>query len=138
MAKSTPKTAALTVADFMASLDHPLKKVVSLLRETILNAAPLIGEQIKWNSPSFFYTGDMKPFDPKEYKRDMVVMNLHKKEYVLLVFPTGAKVKVNSSSLEGSYTDGRRVMKVLDLKDAASKKAALEGVIREWLQLVDQ
>jgi len=67
------------VEAYIQALDHPLKDVVHALRQVIATADEEIGEQIKWNSPSFYYTGEMKPFDPKEYKRDIVVFNLHKK-----------------------------------------------------------
>ena len=50
----------------------------------------------------------MKPFDPKEYKRDLIVMNLHKGR-IMLVFPSGAKVNDTSGLLEGDYKDGRRL-----------------------------
>jgi len=66
-------------------LNHPLKNVVQALRKIVLSVDEEIAEQIKWNSPSFYYTGAMKPFDPKEYKRDIVVFNLHKNDCVLLV-----------------------------------------------------
>ncbi len=41
------------------------------LRNIILSTDKEIGERIKWNNPSFYYTGEMKPFDPKEYKREL-------------------------------------------------------------------
>jgi hypothetical protein len=43
--------------------------VVEAVRKIIVSADKQIGEHIKWNSPSFFYSGEMKPFNPKEYKR---------------------------------------------------------------------
>ncbi len=97
-----------------------------------------IGEQIKWNSPSFFYQGVMQPFDPKEYKRDMIVLNLHKRDHVLLIFPTGAKVNDSSKLLEGDYKDGRRMVTIRDKQDLEAKKPALQQVIKAWLKLVDQ
>ena len=53
----------------MERLAHPLKDVVGALRQIILAVDPEIGEEIKWNAPTFFYTGAMKPSDPKQYKR---------------------------------------------------------------------
>lgn len=38
-------------------------------------------------------------------KRDIVVFNLHKKDQVLLIFPTGAKIKDQSGLLEGEFTE---------------------------------
>jgi hypothetical protein len=94
----------------------------------------LIGEQIKWNSPSFFFQGEMPPFDPKEYKRDMIVLNLRQKDHVLFIFPTGEKV--SSSIFECNYTDGRRMIKIYNLDDLKLKKAALQNVIKERLALI--
>ncbi|UOQ53538.1 hypothetical protein [Hymenobacter cellulosivorans] len=54
-------------------------------------AYPAVAEQIKWNSPSFYYTGLIAPFDPKEYRRDIVVVNLHR-GHALLVFATDATI----------------------------------------------
>ncbi len=112
-------------------------KLQQAIRKVILTADKNIGEQIKWNSPSFYYTGEMKPFNPKEYKRDIVVFNLRKKEYVLLIFPTGEKVKDVSDILEGDYTDGRRMVKITDLKDLKAKEKELQKVIKSWVKLVD-
>ena len=57
----------------------------------------------------------MKEFDPKEYKRDIIVFNLFKGR-IMLVFPSGAKVKDASGLLEGDYKDGRRFIVFKDVK----------------------
>src|SRR5258706_16461462 len=80
------------VNEYMQSLKHPLVKVIEVLRQIILNTDKEIGEEIKWNAPTFFYIGEMKPFNPKEYKRYIVVFNLFRKDCIRLVFPSGAKV----------------------------------------------
>lgn len=126
------------IAEYFRKLDHPLKDVVEALRQMILIAGKEIREQIKWNSLSFYYAGAMKPFDPKEYKRDIVVFNLHKKDFVLLVFPTGAKINDKTGFLEGSFTDGRRVAKITNPEDAKKKEKDLKGVIKQWIELVDK
>ncbi len=54
---------------YMQKLKHPLAEVVEALRRIILSTDTEVGEEIKWNAPPFFYTGAMKPFNPKEYKR---------------------------------------------------------------------
>ena len=51
-------------------LDPSVGQIVETLRQIILSTDPEIGERIKWNNPSFYYTGEMVEFDPKEYKRD--------------------------------------------------------------------
>jgi uncharacterized protein YdhG (YjbR/CyaY superfamily) len=39
---------------YMVKLKHPLAKVVRDLREIILRTHREIGEEIKWNAPTFF------------------------------------------------------------------------------------
>ena len=126
------------VTEFITSSAHPLADVMQALREAILETDPEIAEHIKWNSPAFWYNGEMAPFDPKEYKRDIVVYNVRKPEEILLIFPTGAKVDDTSGILEGSYTDGRRMVTVRSMDDFHSKKEALQNVISQWLELIEK
>ena len=79
----------------------------------------------------------MPPFDPKEYKRDIIVMNLFKGR-VMLVFPSGAKVNDHSGLLEGDYKDGRRITVFKDLKDIKEKQQVLQKVILDWIKLVNK
>jgi uncharacterized protein YdeI (YjbR/CyaY-like superfamily) len=84
----------------------------------------------------------MEPFDPKEYKRDIAVMNLHKNR-TMLVFPSGAKVNDTTGFLEGDYRaanrkDGRRTVVFKNLEDVESKKETLQIVLKKWLELVDK
>jgi hypothetical protein len=74
---------------YMQRLKHPLADVVEALRRIILSTDREIGEEVKWNAPTF-YTGEMKPFNPKEYKRHLVVFNLYRKDCIRLVFPSGS------------------------------------------------
>ena len=106
--KPAPLSDQEQVTAHIKKLGPELSKPIQYLRELILATDKEIGERIKWNNPSFYYTGEMKPFDPKEYKREMIVFNLHKGR-IMLVFPSGAKVKDTSGLLEGDYKDGRRI-----------------------------
>ena len=130
-------TSQQQVTEHIQKLDPAIRDVVETLRQIILSTDSEIGEQIKWNNPSFYYTGDMAPFDPKEYKRDIAVMNLHKNR-IMLVFPGGAKVNDTSGLLEGDYKDGRRLATFKDPDDVKAKAAALQQVIRKWLGLVER
>ncbi|HXL58799.1 MAG TPA: DUF1801 domain-containing protein [Chitinophagaceae bacterium] len=125
------------VNEHIKKLEPTLAKVVETLRQIILSTDKEIGERIKWNNPSFYYTGEMKEFDPKEYKRDMIVMNLFK-DRIMLVFPSGAKVNDKSGLLEGNYKDGRRISIFKDLNDVKEKQKALQRIIKDWLKLVDK
>jgi len=137
MAKTTKLSDREQVTEHIQKLDPDLGKTISALREIILNTDKDIGEHIKWNNPSFYYTGEMKPFDPKEYKREIIVMNLYKGR-VMLVFPSGATVNDQSGLLQGDYADGRRTVVFENLNDINAKKEDLQRIIKQWLQLVEK
>lgn len=125
------------VSEHIQKLEPTVAQVVETLRQIILGTDPEIGERIKWNNPSFYYTGEMVEFDPKEYKRDLIVMNLHKGR-IMVVFPSGAKVNDQSGLLEGDYKDGRRIAIFKDLEDVQAKQGALQKIIQDWLKLVEK
>lgn len=138
MAKAKDTSDSASVTEHIQKLDPVLGTFVETIRQIILSTDKEIGERIKWNSPSFFYMGPMKPFDPKEYKRELIVFNLYKRDYALLVLPSGAKLKDTSGLLEGDYKDGRRLVKIYDIADAKVKEKALQQLIKQWLKLVDK
>jgi hypothetical protein len=137
MAQSIKLTDSEAVTEHIKKLDPAVGKIVQTLRGIILSTDKEIGERVKWNNPSFYYTGEMKAFDPKEYKREMIVFNLYKNR-IMLVFPSGAKVDDNSGLLEGDYKDGRRTTVFGDLKDVKAKEKDLQKVLKKWLKLVDK
>lgn len=124
------------VSAYIDKLEEPIKKIVETLRQIILSTDPEIAEEIKWNAPSFYYSGEMKPFDPKEYLRHIIVMNLHKR--ILLVFPTGAKIDNAAGLLTGDYKDGRRLVEVKTIDDVKSITPALQVAIKDWLSKVEK
>jgi hypothetical protein len=123
---------------YMKALKHPLADVVEALRRIILSTDPEIGEEIKWNAPTFFYSGEMAPSDPKKYKRYLVVLNLFKKDQIRLVLPSGAEVDDGSGLLEGDYADGRRLVMFSSMNEVKTKKAGLQQVIRKGLAVLDK
>ncbi len=116
------------VDKYMAKLKHPLKDVTEELRQIILSADKNLGEEIAWNAPAFFYTGKMKPFDPKEYKRSVVVFNLSKKDCVRLIFLKGALVK--SKIFEGDFKDQRRMIVFRDPTEVITHKKELQNIVK--------
>jgi hypothetical protein len=137
MAKATKLLDKEQVSVHIQRLEPSLRKIVETLRTIILSTDKEIGERIKWNNPSFYYTGEMKPFDPKEYKREIIVFNLFKGR-IMLVFPSGAKINDSSGLLEGDYKDDRRLIVFKDLEDVKAKKKILQQVIKKWLELVEK
>lgn len=128
-------TAAVTA--HIRQLEPQLARIVDAIRQIILSTHKDIGERIKWNNPSFYYTGKMKPFDPKEYKREIAVFNLFKGR-IMLVWPSGAKVQDSTGLLQGSYNDGRRTIIFKDMNDVKNNTAALKEILLKWISLVDQ
>jgi len=126
------------VSEYISKLETPLAETVRYLTEIILETDTEIASHLKWNSVSFYYSGEMEEFDPKEYKRDLLVLNIHRKENLLIVFPTGYKIEDTSGFLEGNYTDGRRLAKIKDLADAKAKEDALQNVIKDWLSKIEK
>jgi hypothetical protein len=121
------------VSAFIQALEPGIREVVAFLRKTLLAAHPLIGERIKWNNPSFYFTGELKDFDPKTYKRDIAVFNLFKGR-IMLVFPSGVNMNDVEGILEGNYPDGRRMLLFKDMGDARKKAGALTEMMRSWVQ----
>ena len=135
MAKAAKLTDAEQVSLHIKKLDRNFGRTIEYVRQLILSTDKEIAERIKWNNPSFYYTGEMAPFDPKEYKREIIVMNLYKGR-IMLVFPGGAKVK--DALLEGDYKDGRRLVTFTDLEDVMAKEKKLRSIIKKWIKLVDK
>jgi hypothetical protein len=97
---------------------------------------PEIREHIKWNSMAFFYSGEMEEFDAKEYKRDILVVNLHRGKF-LLVFPTGSKIE--NSILKGkNYPDGRKILTIDSLSDLKKIESDLKAGIINWLAQIEK
>ena len=137
MAKRNKPTDSEQVTAHINKLSPGIAPVVEHIRQMVLSIDTEISERIKWNNPSFYYKGEMKPFDPKEYKREIAVFNLFKKR-IMLVFPSGAKINNASGLLEGDYKDGRRLIIFKNLIDVKSKEKSLRNIVKDWLKLVDK
>ena len=121
----------------MKSLEHPLSDLAQALRRTILAADHRIGEEIKWNAPAFFFTGAMKPFDPKEYRRHLVVFNFYRKDCLRLVFWHGDRADDKSGLLEGDYADGRRLATFFSPEDLNRRRKALVNALKAQLKHIN-
>ncbi|WP_114938347.1 DUF1801 domain-containing protein [Mucilaginibacter endophyticus] len=142
MKAKTTKSAVLADSEgvdaYMQKLDHPLKDVLEVLRKIILSVDGELGEHVKWNAPSFLYIGEMGPFDPKEYKRYVIVSNVFQKDCIRLVFPSGAWINDTSGLLSGGYEDGRRLAFFHNMEEVAAKEEALKNAVKTWLAILDK
>jgi hypothetical protein len=128
--RTTKPSDPAAVDAYMQALKHPLAALAAELRSTILAADRTIGEEIKWNAPAFFFTGAMEPFDPKEYRRHLVVFNFYRKDAIRLVFWRGDRANDETAFLEGQYPDGRRVATLSSVEQLESRKKTLVGILK--------
>lgn len=125
------------VTIFISKLSPEISETVSLIRNIILDAHPLVAEEIKWNNPCFYYSGEMAPYNPKEYKREIAVFNLLKNR-LMLVLPSGAKVKGYPELLQGDFKDQRKTIIFSDKEDVLKHKETLQQLIKDWISLIDK
>jgi hypothetical protein len=136
--KRTKPSAPAQVDAYLRSLEHPLINVVVALGKTILEADSEIGEEIKWNAPAFFFAGEMTAFNPKEYRRHLVVFNFFRKDVLRLVFWGGARADDESGFHEGDYPDGRRLALFRSLAEVKARKKQLQAVLRRQLATMEK
>jgi hypothetical protein len=124
-----------TIVDaYMQTLQNPFADVAAYIRQIILSIDKTIGEGIYWNAPTFFYTGTMQAFNPKEYKRYIVGFVFNKKDCIRLVFLRGADVTDTTNLLEGDYKDGRRLITFTSIEDVKSKEKDLAKIIKQIIK----
>jgi hypothetical protein len=137
MAKNIYKNDSESVTKYISEMKPEDSELCELIRKAILEADEQIDEFIKWNVPAYFYKGEMKPYDPKEYKRDMLVFNTRQKDHILAVLPSGAKLTNIDNLSEGNYPDGRRLIKFYSMSDFLEKKNAFQQILKEWVSMVE-
>ncbi|MCP9757630.1 DUF1801 domain-containing protein [Lacihabitans sp. CCS-44] len=137
MAKNIYKNDSESVTKYISEMKPEDAELCELIRKAILETDEQIDEFIKWNVPAYFYKGEMKPYDPKEYKRDMLVFNTRQKDHILAVLPSGAKLTDIDNLLEGNYPDGRRLIKFYSVSDFLEKKKAFQQILKEWVSMVE-
>lgn len=107
------------VDKWFAKLDHPVKEAMLLVRQHILEADERITETIKWSAPTFEFKGNLASFQPKA------------KKFVSLMFHRGSEIPGDHPMLEGD-APLVRIMRFQDGAEAASRKEALQAVVRAW------
>lgn len=127
------KPQANTIDALLTALEHPHKPAICALRQIILAADERIGESIKWNAPSFATTEHFATF------------NLHAKGEAQLVFHRGAKPRetldeqlavADPAGLLAWRSNDRAVASFRSLDDVDAKRAALDELVRAWIEHV--
>lgn len=114
------------VNEFMDKLEHPFKAEMEAVRTIIKNANNKISERIKWNAASFYYKQDIAAFHPRAQKF----------VHLVFIFPKGL-IQDSSGLLQGDYKD-RRMAYFYSMQDVEAKKSALEKVVNDWIELMDE
>lgn len=124
-ARSKPTTA--TVEAHIAALDHPLKTDIEALRRLILSTDASVGEEVKWNSPSF-HTGE-----------HFATMRLNGREPLQLILHLGAKkarmpdgVIEEPSGLLRWLGPDRACVTFTGPGQVAARADALRAILRQW------
>ncbi|NOU47107.1 MAG: DUF1801 domain-containing protein [Bacteroidales bacterium] len=126
------------VNEYMDRLEHPMFDLAQYLRTYILSVDKNIGEGIYWNVPTFYFTGKMKPFNPKEYKRFIVNFNFYKQDTLRIIFLRGADATDPTGFLEGDYKDGRRIASFKSIDELKSKERELKSIIKQLIKRMDK
>ena len=110
---------------YMEKLDNPFIETWEQIRDIVLAVDEKMEEDIKWGAPTFIYKGNLATFNPRA------------KKFVNLTFHTGAVIDDPEGVLEGDAKKAR-VLRVGSSEELDGKKAGLETIVRNWIQLKDQ
>jgi hypothetical protein len=129
-AHRTPADSTVAVDAFMASLDHPHKDAVAMLRRLILGVDPAVAEGIKWNAPSWRTT---------EY---FATTNLRSKVGVGLILHLGARARAlpkgglvidDPGGLLRWLAADRATVDFTGLAELERRSPELLHVLRQWI-----
>lgn len=112
------------VNEYLSNFDHPLKAEIEAVREIILSASDQITESVKWSAPSYAYKDNICTFNPRA------------KKFVNLTFHKGALINDTTGLLEGDQKEAR-VARFANMEEVEAKKAALQTVVRKWIEVMD-
>lgn len=104
---------------WLANYDNPMKPVVSAIRELVLDNDGRITEDIKWQSPTFIYKGNIASFFPRA------------KKHASLMFHKGAEIPGEFPNLQGEGKEARS-FKIASLDDLAEKSDELTRIFKTW------
>jgi hypothetical protein len=112
------------VDGWLASYENPMKPLVERVRDIVLDADDRIGETIKWSTPTFVYKGNLASFQPRA------------KQFVSLLFHTGASIPGDHALLEGGG-DTARYARLENAADIEARRGELEAIVRAWCDARD-
>ena len=121
------------VDEFMRTLEHPSKKLIEAIRNSILNADRSINEGIKWNSPSFLTNEHFATMNLREKSGIGIILHLGAKKRDL---PAGGIHIDDPSKLLKWLGKDRAMMVFASLGDFSRTSDACERIIKQWIRFV--
>ena len=123
-------TSSADVERYLTELRHPLKQGVLQLRAAILASQLDITEHIRWNAPSFRYSG-----------QDRVTFRLQPRAQLQLIFHRGAKVRADTAGFAFDDPSGlmtwpapdRAVVDFPDLAAVTAREAQVVALVDRWM-----
>ena len=118
------------VSIFLDEQNHPLRKEIELLRQTILSANKYLSENIKWKGPNYCLD-----------KEDRITIKIQPPKNIQLIFHCGAKVKEQPKEklvkedfgLLAWKGNDRAVATFKSILEIKKCKETLSRIIAEWL-----
>lgn len=122
---------AASVTEYIARLGEPLRSEVEALRQVVLGVANGIGEEVKWNAPSF------------RMGQHFATLRLNGKVPLQIILHLGAK---KSSLPQSAIDDPAGLLQWLGPDRAcvgfakpgavAAQASALRAIVRQWVRYV--
>lgn len=117
------------VSALLAGLDHPHRDAIERLRQLILSLDPRIGEEVKWNAPSF------------RLDEHFATFRLHPPTGIRLVLHTGAKARSGThrfalddpAGLVTWAASDRCVISLASEAELREHEETVRGLLRQWL-----
>lgn len=119
------------VTGFMRALEHPLKPVMEMIRETILATDPGITEGIKWNTASFYCQGWFATISVRSQTGVQVILHHGTKAQK---DSTLSQTIDDSSQLLTWLAKDRAVLTILSESDFQTKREAFRRIIKAWVE----
>jgi hypothetical protein len=120
-----------SVAQYIAALPEPLRAEVETLRRVILNAADGIGEEVKWNAPSF-HAGE-----------HFATLRLRGRVPLQLILHLGVRKSAiprdaiqDPSSLLKWLGPDRACVDFAEPGAVAAAAGAIQAIVRQWVRYV--
>jgi len=117
----------------MASLAHPHKPAIELLRRVMLGLDARIAEGVKWNAPSFRTSAYFATVHLRSKLGLGLILHLGAKPRAL---PRGGLAIDDPSHLLQWLASDRALVEFTGLGDLQRKRRALEAVLSQWVAYV--